>query len=1032
MRLAEFSVHKPVTTLMIFIAMVVLGLMSLKSLGIDLMPKIEVPAVSVVTLYEGAGPEEIETLITKPLEDVLSTISGVDQILSVSQEGVATVTLKFEWGQDITETVNDVREKLDMVKERLPDEAESPIVFKFDVDMMPIMIIGVTAGDSYPRLEKIVEDQIAEPLKRVEGVASAAVHGGLERQIRVELDHDRLAALGLSVAQLTPLLAAQNLSTPGGNIRNGYRDFLVRTPGEFSRPEQVGEVVVASRGGVPVQLKDVAEIRDAFRERTYDVRLNGRQAMGIMIQKQSGGNTVQVSRAVRAKLREMTPSLPPDVQTEVVMDNSEFIIASVNNLRSNVFWAIAFVFLVFLFFLGSWRASWIVATSVPTSLVITFLLMYLAGYTVNTTSLAALAIAVGEVVDAGIVVVDNIHRHVQRGRGVRESAIDGANEVGVAVIASTLTTIAIFVPVLFVGGLTGIIFKQFAVIITMALATSLLTSLMLVPMLCSKFLKSGPAARAPRISFFFRGGERVLTWLEDRYSTLLAWSLHHRATVLAFSVLIFAWCLSLSLFVGREFFPEEDQNQMMAEFEVPVGMRYEQTGRVGRQIHEIAQRHVPESQDVYVRWGMVDEAGAQELFGDMETNKGMLFIKLVSKEDRAAGPKQIIERLRPLTDRLPGAVVRYGMRDPFQEMILGPGGGLAIELYGHDVARASEYARRVASALARVEGIKDISISRQEEKPEVRVVVDREKASKLGLDVRTIGKAVETLFAGTTATRYREGGDEYDVELRLRPEDRGRIQDLRDLYVSTPLGVQVSLANCAQIEQGLGPSRIERKNQARLITVSGQVRGRDLGSVAADVRAVLARLPAPPGFSYKVAGVEEQRQKAYRSLLWAIALGMVLVYMVMASQFESYRDPFIIFLSVPFGIVGVVMVLALTGLAMSILTFIALILLIGLVVNNGIVLISYIAILRRRGQDTYTAIMEGGRSRLRPILSTTLTTLLGLAPLAVSRGPGSEVWGPFAIASIGGMTLSTLITLVMMPILYSLFEGVRIAPAGRG
>jgi HAE1 family hydrophobic/amphiphilic exporter-1 len=423
----------------------------------------------------------------------------------------------------------------------------------------------------------------------------------------------------------------------------------------------------------------------------------------------------------------------------------------------------------------------------------------------------------------------------------------------------------------------------------------------------------------------------------------------------------------------------------------------------------------------------VDEAGAQQLVGDMETYTGAAFVKLVDTEKRKASPKEITERLRPIIDRIPGAVARYDVRDPFEEMIFGTGGSLVVELYGHDMGKAAEYAERVKRAIARIRGVEDVTVSREEEKPEIKVIVDREKAAQLGLDVRTIGKAVETMFAGTTATRYREGGDEYDVRIRLQPEDRQRIQDLRDIYLNTPVGGQVCLANFAEMEQGFGPSRIERKDQSRYITVSGQVRERDLGSVARDVRAAMAKIPAPPGFSYKIGGAEEQRQKAFRLLVLAAGLGMILVYMVMASQFESYRDPFIIFLSVPFGIVGVTMVLALTGIAMSVVTFISLILLIGLVVNNGIVLISYIGILRQRGYDAVTAIMEGGRSRLRPILSTTLTTLLGVAPLTVSHGAGSEIWGPFAVASIGGMTLSTLITLVLMPTLYSLFEGVKVS-----
>ncbi|RPJ35890.1 MAG: efflux RND transporter permease subunit, partial [Planctomycetaceae bacterium] len=603
----------------------------------------------------------------------------------------------------------------------------------------------------------------------------------------------------------------------------------------------------------------------------------------------------------------------------------------------------------------------------------------------------------------------------------------GTNEVGVAVVASTLTTMAIFVPVMFVGGITEIIFGQFAMIVTMSLVASLLTSLMLVPMLCSKFLKDEEAGRTTGLGLFSRWGERVLTGFEDGYCRLLAWSLRNRKTVLASCVLIFLWCLGLTMFVGREFFPQEDQSQLEVEFELPVGTRYERTGRVGQQIGKIVAAHVPESQDVYVRWGVVDEAGAQEFIGDMETYMGMVFVKLVDKEKRNASPKEIIERVRPVIDGMPGAVVRYNARDPFEEMIFGTAGALSIELYGHDMVKAMEYAEQVQRAITRIAGIEDVSISRTEEKPEIKVIVDREKAARLGLDVRTIGKAVETMFAGTTATRYREGGDEYDVRIRLRPEDRQRIQDLRDVYVNTPLGGQVCLANFAEMEQGFGPSRIERKDQARYITVSSQVRGRDLGSVATDVRAALGKIPAPPGFGYKIAGAEEQREEAFRLLILAMALGMVLVYMVMASQFESYRDPFIIFLSVPFGIVGVTMVLALTGIPMSIVTFISLILLIGLVVNNGIVLISYIGILRHRGYDAVAAIIEGGRSRLRPIVSTTLTTLLGVAPLTISHGAGSEIWGPFAVASIGGMTLSTLITLVLMPTLYSLFEGVKVS-----
>ena len=800
----------------------------------------------------------------------------------------------------------------------------------------------------------------------------------------------------------------------------------------FEKGDEVADLVIARRNGIAIKLEDVADVRDFFEERTYDVRINGNRGMAVFIQKQSGENTVRVAKAVVAAMDDINRNLPPDVKARVVMDNSEFIMSSIYSLRDNVFWAIVFVGFVILFFLRDLRASIIVAASIPTSLVITFLLMYLAGYTINTTTLASLAIAVGEVVDTAIVIVDNIHRHRQKGQRIKESAILGADEVGVAVMASTLTTIAIFLPIVFVGGITQIVFGQFAMILVMALVASLFTAIMLVPMLCSKFLKmEDQKSRGFLLRLFYNAGEKVLTQVENAYVRFLHWSLLNRKTVLVSCAVIFAGSLGMVRLVGKEFFPEEDQNRVMANFELPVGMRYERTGDVALQFEKIFEQNVPERRDSFIRWGVYASAGGGAFATTEETYNGIAFLSLVPKLERHASPREIIDRLRKITDQMPGAEIRYSAEDPLQSLVFGGGAKLTIELYGHDMAKAMEYAEAVKTAVVRIEGVSDVEISREEEKPELKVIVDREKASRLGLDVRTIGRTVETFFAGTIATRYREAGDEYDIKVRLKPDDRTRPEDLRDVFVTGPMGEKISLANVATIQQGVGPTKIERKDQARYVTVSADVSGRDLGSVVEEAKRVIDKIPAPPGFSYKFAGAEKERREAYQTLIIATALGMILVYMVMASQFESYRDPFIIFLSVPFGIVGVIVVLALTGIAMSIITFIALILLVGLVVNNGIVLISFIGILRQRGYDTYRAIIEGGRSRLRPILSTTLTTLLGVTPLMFSRGPGSEIWVPFAVTSIGGMTLSTLITLVLMPTLYSVFEGVNV-PKGKG
>jgi HAE1 family hydrophobic/amphiphilic exporter-1 len=648
--------------------------------------------------------------------------------------------------------------------------------------------------------------------------------------------------------------------------------------------------------------------------------------------------------------------------------------------------------------------------------------MYLADYTINTDSLASLAISVGLVVDNAIVVIDNIKRHRAKGERSKESAVFGANEVGVAIIASTLTTISIFAPVIFVGGIAAVLFGPFAAIVSMALAVSLLTAIMLVPMLSSKLLiVSNPGSSRPFLDFFYNWGEAFLTNIENLYVRFLNWSLKNRKTVLISCVVLFIWSLGLIKFVGTEFFPQQDQNRVSAEYELPIGTRYERTGEVAQQMQTIVENHVPERRNSFIRWGVF--GGSSHFSTDEESYKGILYISLKPKKQRQASPVNIINRLRKITGKIPGAVIRYSVEDPLEQMMFGTSGSLTIELYGHDMDDAREYAQVVSSTIANVKGVEDVRVSRKEEKPEIKVIIDREKASRLGLDARTIGKTIETSFAGSTATRYREGGNEYDVEVRLQLQDRDRIEDLRDVFVSLPGGGHVSLANIATIEQGVGPTMIERKDQARYITVSGAVRGRDLGSVVQDIKTAIGKIPAPPGFSYKFAGAEQERQEAFRLLVIAVVLGMVLVYMVMASQFESFRDPFIIFLSIPFGVVGVIIALALTGQTLSVISFLGLIMLVGIVVNDGIVLISYIGILRQRGYDVLSAVVEGGRNRLRPVICTTATTVLAMIPLALSKGEGSEIWTPFAVSVIGGLTIGTVITLILMPTLYSIFEG---------
>ena len=1018
MKLPEIGVKRPVTTLMVFVSMILLGFAALPLLGLDLMPDIDIPSVSVITTYSGAGPQEVESRITEIMEEMVSTVEDLDELISISIEGLSVVTAKFKWGVNLEEATNDIRDKVDMVRKRLPDAADDPMLLKFDLAMFPVVVIGVTADESWEKLEHIVDKDICDPLKRIAGVATATYRGGLKREIKVELDRTRLEAYCLTPNHIVRALALQNLSNPGGHLKSGYMNYLVRTPEEFSNPDEIGRVVVAQHNGNPVYVNDLARVYDGFSEKTHDVLVDGKKGMAVMVQKQSGENTVMVSKRVKEALKEIQADLPPDVMLKIVIDSSDFIKHSINNLRDTILWALVFVFIVVLIFLRNFRASLIVVAAIPTSLVITFLLMYMMGYTINQVTLSSLAIAIGMVVDNAIVILDNIERHRGKGQRPTAGAIFGASEVGTAVVASTLTTISIFAPIIFVGGITAILFGALAAVVTMALLASLFTSLMLTPMLCSRFLK----VKKEHTSLFFRSSEKLFIALENGYSKLLGWALYHRKSVVAGAVLLIIVSLSAVPMVGTEFMPEQDQSRIGINVELPVGTRFEKTGEVCQKINQILVKDVPELYTYFDRWGAA-EMGIGSLLGHEEaSHTGRIMVRLVLKNEREASPRQIIERIRPIVEKLPGCEIKFSASDPMAGIMFGGGKLLGIDLYGYDLNDARKYSDAVQAALMKIPGVKDIEISRKQTKPELQVMVDREKAAALGLNVTDIGKTIETLFSGNTNVKYREKGDEYDIEVRLCSEDRIKIEDLRDVFINTPQGRKIPLSNVAHLKMGLGPTKIERKDQERVITVSADIYDRDLGSVAADAKEAMEKLPRPPGFSYKFSGAQQEKQDAFRLLIMAAGLGLILVYMVMASQFESLRDPFIIFLSIPFGFVGVVWILALTGQTLSVISFIGVIMLIGIVVNNGIVLISYIGILRRRGLSVRQAVMDGGRSRLRPVLSTTLTTVLAMTPLALSKGEGSEIWVPMALTVIGGLSLSTIVTLIFMPILYSIFE----------
>ena len=1024
MRLPGFGVKYPVTTTMIFAAMVILGLVSLFRLGLDLMPEIEIPTISVLTTYRGAGPEEVESKITKVLEDRLATVKNLDKIESSSEEGVSAIALKFDWGTNLDEAANDVRDAVDLSIPFLPEEVDRPTIFKFDLSMMPILILAVTARESYPILYDLMDERICDPLKTVPGVAAASIRGGLEREILIELDRARLEAYHLSPSQVINAIKRENLDIPGGHIKTGAKDYLIRTPEEIE-VDEIGKIVLAiSQDGSGVYIKDVAEVKDAFKEKTEEARINKYPGLIVFVQKQSGENTVQVVQRVFRKLEELKKNLPSDVKVVVARDLSEFINNSLRNLRSALYWGGALVILVIFFFLRNLRASFIVACSIPTSLIIAFFLLFMGGYTLNIISVSSLAIAMGMVVDASIVVLDNIYRHREKGERPQEASIFGASEVGRAITASTLTTVAIFVPIVFVGGVTGIMFKEMAYVICLTLLASLFTALTLVPMLCSRFLHLSKEEGNGRkfISKFYARSQRWLNKLDSDYKSLLGWALSHRKIVISGGSLILVFSLLLLPLVGTRFMPEVDSNMFRINVELPVGTRLEETGKVIKLLEDVIAREVPEKTVMFSRWGYSSEARFRMVFGGEGTNLGMVGVRLIPKEQRQRLSKQIVDQLRPLTAGYPGAQVRYNTEDPLMGLFFAEGKPFVIEIYGHDLDTGMQLAEEIAAQLRKIRGVVDVEISRKIGKPELQVRVDRDKASHLGLNVSDIGNTIEAFFSGKEASKYREKGKEYNILVRLREEDRKNIADLENIFISSPKGKQIRLINVAEVTQRLGPVSIARKNQQRVIKVSANLSGRDLGSAVNEASRRLSEIRIPRDFFVDFGGEREEQREAFGLLTMALLLGIVLVYMVMASQFESFRDPFIILFSIPFAMIGVVWVHLIFRQIFTLNSFIGLIMLVGIVVNNAIVLISYINILRARGLPIREAIKEGGRMRLRPILMTTFTTFFGLMPLVLSTGEGSEEWVVLGLTVMGGLLVSALITLVFVPTLYSIFE----------
>ncbi len=1022
MNLPEFSVRKPVTTLMTFFAVVLIGIFCLVQMPIDLFPEMEVPVITVVTTYEGAGPEDIEEKITQPLEEVLATVEDVDHIFSDSREGLSIIRVSFSWQTDLDTRANDIRDAVDLVQRRIPEEAEESRIFKYDISNFPILIYGLRATETYEDLEEVVDDMVANQLESLHGVASVRSYVPLNRQVNVDLDRERLAAHRLTPQDVVFAIYRENREVSAGSIKMGYTDYLPRVPMEFDSVEPMNDIIVSARNGSIVRIKDVGKVSDGFEEIKRYITVNGQPGAIMLVSKQSDANTVKVAEAVKARMPSLKKALPPDVELIPVVDSSEDIVQAVQDLVQTLLIGGGLAILAVLLFLRQLRGTFIIALAIPFSLILAGALMYLLDYTINMITLFAFIVAIGMVVDNAIVILENITRHREEGESPREGALFGASEVAMAITASTLTTLCIFFPLFFVKGIARVLFTPFAAVAGVVLLASLFSALTLTPMLASRLLPRN--MKAGRGNWFFRITEKGFNGLSSIYSSFLGFALRHRAAVIFVALTFFFGSAVLIPGIGFEFMPKEDRALIRGNLELPVGTRVEVSRNVMLKIDRIIKEEIPPDylESVYTSCGTSGSGYST----DEGPNMGRFGIGLVPKDQRDLTVFEIADRLRSRINTVAGLYsiekLEISLEDPMAGIMMGGERPLSVNILGDDIEATDRLAALIKNNVEEIPGTVDVNISREKGAPELWVNVDRDKASSMGLNVLDVADTVRTSVFGNAASKYRIKGDEYDIFVRLQEKDRSTPEDLAQLPLRLPGGDMVRLENVADVSLEHGPLRIERKDQRRLVRVEGDVEGRSLGNVMVDVRSIINKMETPPDIKVTIGGQREQMQESYFWLMLSLAIGVILVYMVMASQFESLLHPFVVMFSVPFAFTGVIWGLYLGGHNLSIVVFLGLLMLVGVVVNNAIVLVDYTNILRARGLSMEMALREAGKTRLRPVLMTAFTTILALVPMAFQSGQGSEVWNPLGLTIMGGLLVATLVTLVIIPVMYSILE----------
>ncbi|APC49713.1 acriflavin resistance protein [Virgibacillus halodenitrificans] len=1015
MKLVQTSVKRPVGVIMIVLAVLALGIVSVRSLTIDLFPKIDLPVAVVATSYQDAAPQEVENLISRPIESSVSTVEGIETVQSQSQSGSSLVLMMFSNGTDLDQALLDVRESIDQVKGALPDRAGDPRIMRFNPDQLPVMWVGLTGKDA-AALTEIADDQIVPFFERQGGVGSVSLEGGKEREIQLILNQSKLTQYGVTAQAVTQTLSSANQSASVGTVEKGNQDLQLRLTGEFDSIEDIKQTILQTEAGAKIHVEDVAEVKDTYKDESSVTLVNGKPSVVLSVMKKTDSNTVDVAKNIQESMDEIKADLPDDVDLNVVIDTSEFIQMSIKSVVQNILIGGIISIFILLLFLKSIRATIVIGLSIPIAIITTFSLMYFTGETLNVLTLGGLALGLGMMVDSSIVILEHIYTYRQRGYNLIDSAIKGASELAPAVIASTTTTLVVFLPIIYVEGIASDLFTPLALAVSFSLITSLVVAVTLVPMLSSKLLSKAMENGGRRYWF-----DRFLDWVNGKYRSVLKWVLGHRKTTIAATFLAIVASLALTPFIGAEFIPSADQGQMEVRIETDQGSSLAHTEEITEKVNKKLADYedIMETNYVSIGGGDFGEGGS--------ANSAVFTIQLIPSGEREKSTDQVVQQMDKDLSDIPGAEITVSAMDGG----MGTGDPIQIQLNGPEHEVLSQLADQVVKEISDVKGVYNAESGAAEGVPQMNIVIDDERAAMYGLSQEQILGQIQLQFTGQVATKYREDGQEMDVTLMYPEDKRSSISDLQDMKIQSSSGATIPLEEVAEFDEMNGPATLLRENQQPQMNVTSQVVDRDLGSVVSDVESNLEGLNLPEGYTYEIGGQAEDMAKSFGDLAIALIFSIFLVYAVMAIQFENFLFPLIIMFAMPTTVVGVLLGLFIAGISLSIPAFIGIIMLAGIVVNNSIVLVDYINILRRKGKDRYEAILEAGPSRLRPILMTTLTTILAMVPLAFALGEGAETQQPLAVTIIFGLGVSSMFTLLLIPVVYTLFDDLTKKITGR-